>query len=78
MSLDPAPGALSITATWGGTANLSISVDCGGASATQAGESGLYVTVNSPGGACSVTVDEPGATPSNVSYQLVIDYQKAA
>ena len=66
-------GQVSGSATWSGTAQLSITVACpGSAPVQQTGTSGLYVSTESSSGTCTVTIAEPAGTQASVSYSISI------
>jgi hypothetical protein len=67
-------GEVSASATWSGTPTLSLEVTCAGATNTQSGPSGLYVSVDATAGSCTITLAEPAGTEASVSYTLVANY----
>jgi hypothetical protein len=67
-------GEVSASATWSGTPTLSLEVTCAGATNTQSGPSGLYVSVDATAGSCTITLAEPAGTETSVSYTLVANY----
>ncbi|MGH9108498.1 MAG: hypothetical protein ACRDY3_03360 [Acidimicrobiales bacterium] len=70
---------VSATATWSGTPTLTLAVTCPGAHATRTGPSGLTVeAVAAASGVCHVSLVEPVALTTPVSYTLSIQPSPSA
>ncbi len=72
-----APGPLSADVSWSGQATLRLRLSCGTASAEQLGANGLFVSLDSPGGSCQLTLSEAVATDEVVSYPIFVQLMTA-
>jgi hypothetical protein len=72
--LNTTGGEVSASATWSGTPTLTLQVTCAGATNSQSGPTGLYVSVDAGAGSCTITLSEPTGTETSVSYSLAADF----
>lgn len=72
--LNTTGGEVSASATWSGTPTLTLQVTCAGATNSQSGPTGLYVSVDAGAGSCTITLSEPTGTGATVSYSLAADF----
>jgi hypothetical protein len=72
--LNTTGGEVSASATWSGTPTLNLQVTCAGATNSQGGPTGLYVSVDAGAGSCTIALSEPTGAEASVSYSLTVSF----
>ncbi|MHB8320264.1 MAG: hypothetical protein ACYDEP_13740 [Acidimicrobiales bacterium] len=69
-------GEITANATWTGSTDLTLRIQCGSSANSATGPSGLSVADTSSAGTCYATISEPTSANTTVSYTLTITYPR--